>query len=88
MKNARVSLKLNGKDQDFLVSPGTTLLSALRETLGLTATRRGCEQGTCGSCTVLVDGKPVMSCLVPVEIVEGSKIETLEGLTPAQGLQI
>lgn len=86
MKNSRVSLKLNGKAQDMLVQPGTTLLSALRETLSLTATRRGCEQGTCGSCTVLVNGQPMMSCIIPVETLEGARIETLEGLTPEQGL--
>jgi carbon-monoxide dehydrogenase small subunit len=86
MRNSRVSINLNGKVQDMLVQPGTTLLLALRENLGQTATRRGCEQGTCGSCTVLVDGRPVMSCLVPVEMIEGARVETLEGLTPAHGL--
>ncbi|MEP6827738.1 MAG: (2Fe-2S)-binding protein [Aestuariivirga sp.] len=86
MKNSRVSLKLNSKDQDMLVQPGTTLLSALRETLNLTATKRGCEQGTCGSCTVLVNGQPMMSCLILVETLDGANVETLEGLTPEQGL--
>ena len=86
MKSSVVSLDLNGAFVEFLAKPGTTLLSALRETQGLTGTRRGCEQGTCGACTVLVDGQPVLSCLIPVETIEGAKVETIEGITPAQGL--
>ena len=86
MKSSVVSLDLNGAFVEFLAKPGTTLLSALRETQGLTGTRRGCEQGTCGACTVLVDGQPVLSCLIPVETIEGAKVETIEGITPVQGL--
>ena len=70
----------------MLVPPGATLLDALRESQGLTGTRRGCEQGACGTCTVLVDGKPMLSCLLPVETIEGARVDTIEGLTPAQGL--
>ena len=70
----------------MLVAPGATLLEALRENQGLTGTRRGCEQGACGTCTVLVDGKPMLSCLLPAETIEGARIDTIEGLTPAQGL--
>ena len=84
--NARVAIHLNGRTQDMLVQPGTTLLSALRDTLNFTATKRGCDQGGCGACTVLVDGRPVLSCIVPVETIDGSRIETLEGLAPGNGL--
>jgi carbon-monoxide dehydrogenase small subunit len=76
-----VELVVNGTQRTFLVRPGTSLLSALRDTLGLTAAKRGCDVGSCGSCTVLLDGKPVMSCLVPVETVDGSAVRTLEGIT-------
>jgi aerobic carbon-monoxide dehydrogenase small subunit len=86
MKHAVVSLTINGSDRQMLVAPGTTLLDALRESQGLTGTRRGCEQGSCGTCTVLVDGKTVLSCLVPVETIDEARVETIEGLTPAQGL--
>jgi carbon-monoxide dehydrogenase small subunit len=57
-----------------------SLLSALRDLLGLTAAKRGCAQGTCGSCTVLLDDRPVPACLVPVETVDGATIGTLEGV--------
>jgi carbon-monoxide dehydrogenase small subunit len=82
MKSSAVTLTVNGSEQEFLVKPGTTLLSALRDALGLTATRRGCEQGTCGTCTVLVDGSAVYSCLCLVEAFDGARVETLEGLSP------
>jgi carbon-monoxide dehydrogenase small subunit len=86
MKHSVVSLTINGAERQMLVAPGTTLLDALRENQGLTGTRRGCEQGACGSCTVLVDGKPMMSCLLPVETLEDVRVETIESLTPPQGL--
>jgi carbon-monoxide dehydrogenase small subunit len=86
MKHAVVSLTVNGAERQMLVAPGTTLLDALRESQGLTGTRRGCEQGSCGACTVLVDGRTVMSCMVPVETVDEARVDTIEGLTPPQGL--
>lgn len=86
MKHSVVSLTINGSERQMLVAPGTTLLDALRESQGLTGTRRGCEQGSCGTCTVLVDGKTVMSCLIPVETIDEARVDTIEGLTPAQGL--
>ena len=67
MKKSVVSLTINGSETQTLVAPGATLLEALRENQGLTGTRRGCEQGACGTCTVLVDGKPMLACLLPVE---------------------
>ena len=86
MKHAVVLLTVNGAERQMLVAPGTTLLDALRESQGLTGTRRGCEQGSCGACTVLVDGRTVMSCMVPVETVDEARVDTIEGLTPPQGL--
>jgi carbon-monoxide dehydrogenase small subunit len=83
MKSSHIALSVNGREHEVLVRPGTTLVAALRESLGLTATRRGCEQGTCGTCTVLVDGKAMLSCLCLAETLpEGVRIETLEGLSP------
>ena len=86
MKKSVVALTINGTESQMLLAPGATLLEALRESQGLTGTRRGCEQGSCGTCTVLVDGEPMLSCLLPAEIIEGARIDTIEGLTPAQGL--
>jgi carbon-monoxide dehydrogenase small subunit len=80
MPSTVIELQVNGEDEEFLVAPGTTLLQALRDTLGLTAAKRGCAQGTCGTCTVLLDGEPVMACLVPVETIQGAEVRTLEGV--------
>jgi carbon-monoxide dehydrogenase small subunit len=86
MKKSVVSLTVNGSETQALVAPGATLLELLRENVGLTGTRRGCEQGACGTCTVLVDGKPMLACLIPVETIEDANVQTIEGMTPAQGL--
>ena len=75
-----VNFTLNGRNIDVMVQPLTTLQSLLRENLKYTATKTGCKQGSCGSCTVLVDGEPMMSCLLPVEDVAGKEVLTLEGL--------
>jgi len=85
MKKVVVELTVNGAERQVLVLPGATLLDTLRDQ-GLTGTRRGCDQGACGACTVLVDGRPMMACLLPVETIEGARVETVEGLTPAAGL--
>jgi carbon-monoxide dehydrogenase small subunit len=85
MPSTVIELVVNDEQRELLAPPGTTLLSALRETLGLTAAKRGCAQGTCGTCTVLLDGEPVMSCLVPVETVNGASVRTLEGVTRPDG---
>jgi carbon-monoxide dehydrogenase small subunit len=77
---ARLSLTVNGEAYDILVAVHKTLLEILREDLGLTGTKHGCELGECGTCTVLVDGAPVLSCLaLPVEL-EGRAITTIEGM--------
>ncbi|MFF5075868.1 (2Fe-2S)-binding protein [Actinoplanes sp. NPDC000266] len=75
-----VNLKVNGVGKAFMARPETTLLLALREQLGLTGAKRGCAQGACGSCTVLLDGEPVVSCLVPALTVDGADVATVEGL--------
>jgi carbon-monoxide dehydrogenase small subunit len=80
MASKIVSFTLNGRPTEFMVKPLTTLQTLLREQLGLTATKAGCKQGGCGSCTVLVNGEPMMSCLLPVEDVAGQAVLTLEGL--------
>ena len=76
----RVALNVNGESREALVPVHKTLLEVLREDLGLTGTKHGCELGECGTCTVLVDGEPVLSCLaLPAEL-EGRSIATVEGM--------
>ncbi|MBI4788123.1 MAG: (2Fe-2S)-binding protein [Chloroflexi bacterium] len=73
-------LRVNGQDHQVYVSVNKTLLEVLREDLNLTGTKHGCELGECGTCTVLVDGEPVLSCLaLPVEL-QGREITTAEGM--------
>ena len=86
MDKVIVTFELAGRDVDVMVSPMTTLQSVLRNQLGHTAVKDGCRQGGCGSCTVLVDGEPMMSCLLPVEDIAGRSVTTLEGITPIEGL--
>ena len=86
MASTIVAFELGGREVEVMVKPMTTLQSALRDQLGFTATKEGCRQGGCGSCTVLVNGEPMLSCLLPVEDVAGQRVTTLESLTPAQGL--
>jgi aerobic-type carbon monoxide dehydrogenase small subunit (CoxS/CutS family) len=78
--NTRLILTVNGEVHDLVVPVHKTLLEVLREDLGLTGTKHGCELGECGTCTVLVDDEPILSCLaLPVEL-EGSAITTVEGM--------
>lgn len=81
-----VTFNLNGRETDVMVQPMTTMQSLLREQLGYTATKIGCKQGGCGSCTILVDGEPMAACLLPVENIAGKEVTTLEGITPDHGL--
>ena len=81
MASKIVGFQLNGKPVEVIVKPMTTLQRVLREQLGYTATKSGCRQGGCGSCTVLVNGEPMLSCLLPAEEIEGQVVMTLEGLT-------
>ena len=75
-----MKLTVNGIQREVESSPLTSLLDALREELGITSPKAGCEQGGCGACTVLVDGAPRRACLLPVGAVEGAEITTVEGL--------
>ncbi|TDD03802.1 (2Fe-2S)-binding protein [Nonomuraea deserti] len=81
MPSQIVSLVVNGERREFIAAPGATLLACLRESLGLIAAKRGCAQGACGTCTVLVDGRPEAACLVAVETVADGSVRTLEGVT-------
>jgi carbon-monoxide dehydrogenase small subunit len=78
-----VTLKVNGDEHTLVVKANATLANVLRQDLNLTGTKKGCELGDCGSCTVLLDGKPVDSCLVLAVEAEGREITTIEGV--AQG---
>jgi carbon-monoxide dehydrogenase small subunit len=81
-----LSLRVNGEAREVAAPVHKTLLEVLREDLGLTGTKHGCELGECGTCTVLVDGEPVLSCLaLPVEC-QGAEILTVEGMAQAGGL--
>jgi xanthine dehydrogenase YagT iron-sulfur-binding subunit len=81
-----IRLSVNGAEVHLAVAPWTTLLDALRETRGLTGTKKGCDHGQCGACTVLVDGKRINSCLTLAVMKEGSAVTTVEGLAEGDAL--
>ena len=80
MKRVRMTLRVNGEEQEVLFHSYKTLLEVLREELNLTGTKHGCELGECGACAVLMDGEPVLSCLELALECEGRHVETVEGL--------
>ncbi|MEM2890059.1 MAG: (2Fe-2S)-binding protein [Candidatus Hadarchaeum sp.] len=80
-KKIQIRLNVNGKDYEVEVKPHWTLLQVIRDQLGLTGTKYGCGTGECGACTVLIDGKPMTSCLVLAASAEGRKIVTIEGIS-------
>jgi xanthine dehydrogenase YagT iron-sulfur-binding subunit len=80
-----VSLRVNGKEHRVSLDQRTTLLDALREHLHFTGSKKGCDHGQCGACTVLVDGRRVLACLTLTASVEGRAITTIEGLAAADG---
>lgn len=75
-----LSLNLNGRDRQDLVPDNLLLVEYLRETVGLTGTKQGCDGGECGACTVLIDGKSYMSCITLAASAEGKRVETIESL--------
>jgi xanthine dehydrogenase YagT iron-sulfur-binding subunit len=81
-----VALRVNGAEHDLTVDARTTLLDALRERLGLTGTKKGCDRGQCGACTVHVDGRRVLSCLTLVASMRGRQVTTIEGLADGDDL--
>ena len=85
-RKVHATLRVNGEEIEVSFAPYKTLLEVLREDLGLTGTKHGCELGECGACAVLVDGAPLLSCLTLAIECEGRSIETVEGL--AQGSEL
>jgi xanthine dehydrogenase YagT iron-sulfur-binding subunit len=81
----RVKLNVNGKSHDLTLDTRVTVLDALREHLHLTGSKKGCDQGQCGACTVHIDGRRVLSCLTFAVAAQGKHIETIEGLAGAAG---
>lgn len=81
MKEVEVDLKVNGVKYQVTIPPWRTLVEVLRETLGLTGTKKSCNEGECGACTVILDGRPVTSCLVLAIDAEGKDILTIEGIS-------
>jgi carbon-monoxide dehydrogenase small subunit len=81
-----MKLIVNGVEQDIVSPPLTPLLHVLRDELDITSPKAGCQQGGCGTCTVLIDGEPRRSCLTAVAVVDGASITTVEGLGEAEAL--
>jgi carbon-monoxide dehydrogenase small subunit len=86
MKKLQISIRVNGESHELLVAPNSTMTEVLREDLGLTGTKHGCGEGECGSCTVLLDGAPVNSCLVLAAQIDGHDITTIEGVADGNDL--
>ncbi|RKR92470.1 xanthine dehydrogenase YagT iron-sulfur-binding subunit [Micromonospora pisi] len=86
-ERSTINLAVNGKQHRLPLDNRTTLLDALRENLGLTGAKKGCDHGQCGSCTVLLDGRRVKSCLIFAVVTEGSAVVTVEGLADGADLR-
>jgi carbon-monoxide dehydrogenase small subunit len=86
MSKKHITATVNGDPAEFLTDPGTTLLDALRDELGLTGSKEGCGSGDCGACSVIVDGRLVCSCLMLAVEAEGRRIETIEGMAHGSDL--
>lgn len=80
----KITLSVNGKPRELNVMPWVSLLDALREYIGLTGTKKGCDHGQCGACTVLCDGKRILSCLSLAVMNEGVEITTIEGIASSE----
>jgi xanthine dehydrogenase YagT iron-sulfur-binding subunit len=83
---AAVTLQVNGRPRQLKIDPRVTLLDALRDHLGLTGTKKGCDRGECGACTVHIDGRRALSCLTLAVMAEGREITTIEGLAESDRL--
>jgi xanthine dehydrogenase YagT iron-sulfur-binding subunit len=81
-----VTLRVNGEDKSLNIDARTTVLDALREHVGLTGSKKGCDHGQCGACTVLIEGRRVLSCLTLALSAQGHDITTIEGLSDGAGL--
>lgn len=81
MVDAHVTLRVDGKERSVVVDTRTTVLDALRERMGVTSPKKGCDHGQCGACTILLDGRRALSCLMFVVAYDGAEITTAEGLT-------
>jgi carbon-monoxide dehydrogenase small subunit len=81
-----IQAKINGEDANFLCEPRQSLLEVLRDVLGMTGTKEGCNDGNCGACTVVLDGRIVTSCLVLGVEVAGREVNTIEGIASPEGL--
>jgi xanthine dehydrogenase YagT iron-sulfur-binding subunit len=86
VNNVDVTLRVNGTEHDLTVDARTTLLDALRERFGLTGTKKGCDRGQCGACTILIGGRRINSCLALAVAHQGAEILTIEGLAAGDGL--
>jgi carbon-monoxide dehydrogenase small subunit len=86
MEKQTIRLRINAEEYELHISANETLLEVLRERLSLTGAKEGCQDGSCGACTVLLDGKPVRSCLILAVEAEGHDIVTIEGLAPSEEL--
>jgi xanthine dehydrogenase YagT iron-sulfur-binding subunit len=84
---AKVELQINGRSHSLTLDPRTTLLDALREHLALTGSKKGCDHGQCGACTVLIEGRRINSCLTLAVMHDGESITTIEGLAEGDNLQ-
>ncbi|HEY0223532.1 MAG TPA: (2Fe-2S)-binding protein [Pseudolabrys sp.] len=80
-----LTLRVNGRDHPLSLDSRTTLLDAMREHIGLTGSKKGCDHGQCGACTVLMDGKRVLSCLTLAAVAQGREVTTIEGLASVDG---
>jgi carbon-monoxide dehydrogenase small subunit len=85
-RKVQVHTVINGEDIEFLCEPRQSFLEVLRETLGLTGTKEGCNNGNCGACNVILDGALVNACLVLAVEINGHRVTTIEGIATAQGL--
>src|SRR5437588_10662315 len=81
-----ITLQVNGATHQLAIDTRTTLLDALRERLGLTGAKKGCDHGQCGACTVLLEGRRILSCLTLAASVQGREVITIEGLAAADGM--